>query len=586
MRAVLRVILFGVVAGGFSASMAGADVAGNAQGGVAGAPPSSAKDGSSGAESKAPSSEEKSQQPDSDQNAPTAPKSRLGPNSQLFASAGYSDRGLSGSRSKFRQYATVPQGFYLRDLRFAPVLRSPSESAFYNLKGIGQDDYRGEARLLWNYGATRTAASFSRFRFAEPLPNAVDPNSRHIENFRADQALNRDFGLTFRFRNDFERENFEHPFLNLDQTTQFVNAEALGKLGPGFANFNYSSLHFADHTGTLLNSTTETSGLSYLLRPSDILDLEAAYSHVAIQQPGLAQSHLDIMSVGGDLSLGQSTELGLRFQQRNVGLPSTQTAYVRAQSLGMASVFHRWHSWRAQVGFRLQEDERVNGGHTFVDVPKWSTVEGRLSGRVLDGWRVTVRGYTQTLNDPPSAITLDPASLYWNGRNYLQVRLEGGPPEIDYYLVYTYRADRNSARSTEVRTTQYTLGSVWQLSPTVSLFGEYHHETWSGHTDFDAFPALANFLPNSTTGIVELTWNQRRLFMSVSFTGFSEDNDNPLLLQDGNATGNFVTLNATYRFQRGYELGLTVAPWSYRDSVARDLNYDAAVVMVTGSARF
>ena len=85
---------------------------------------------------------------------------------------------------------------------------------------------------------------------------------------------------------------------------------------------------------------------------------------------------------------------------------------------------------------------------------------------------------------------------------------------------------------------------------------------------------------------MELTWNLPRLFMSASFTNFSERNDNPLLLQDGNASGSFLTLSGRYRFPRGYELGLTFAPWYYRDKVASALDYTASVVMLSGSARF
>ena len=170
-------------------------------------------------------------------------------------------------------------------------------------------------------------------------------------------------------------------------------------------------------------------------------------------------------------------------------MPGVQNAFVRAQGLGTGGLFHRWKSWRAQVGFRLQEDERVNGDQNFVDVPKWSTVEGRLSGKVLPDWRLTVRGYTQTLFDPPSATTSDISSLYWNGKNYVQARLEGGPSEVSYYLVYTYQSNRNSARSTEVQTTQYTLGSVWQIRPdgqsvrrvpSRKLVGPYRFRRFSG----------------------------------------------------------------------------------------------------------
>ena len=518
--------------------------------------------------------------------APIVIKSKLAPPSTLYTEFGLGDWGLSGSRSKFRQYATPAHGFTMRDFRYAPMLKSPADSAFFDLKGIGGEDYRAESRLSARYGATQASGFLSRFQFETPLQNPVGASSRDIQGFSAKQSLNRDFALSVQFRNDSQRNKYEVPYSNLDQNTQYWDAFAAGKLGRGFATVNYSELQFADHTVGVLNTTTKTSGLSYLWSPSDLFDVEAAYSHVAISQPTLPQSHLDIMSLTGAIAVNPTTDLNLRLQQRNVGMPTVQSAYVRAQSLGSVSLFHRWKSWRAQAGFRLQEDERVNGGQTYVDVPKWSTVEGRISGKLMDGWRLTVRGYVQSLFNPPSAITEDTNSLFWNGRNYLQAKLEGGPPEVSYYLIYTYQANRNSARAAEVKTGQYTAGGVWQVSPTVSLFGEYHHESWSGHTDFDIHPTLSNFLPNSTTGLLELTWNQRRFFMSASYTTFTERNDNPLLLPDGNANGNYVTLNGRYRFPRGYDLGLMVAPWYYRDKVATALDYRAAVVMLTGSARY
>ncbi len=545
-------------------------------------PPSAKKP----AKTKPPATGEAADKSNDAEEAPKPPKSTLPPPSTLYTEMGYGDWGLGGNESKFRQYATVPHGFFLRDLRYVPMFKTPSEYAFLNVKGVGQDDYRAETRLAWNYGATQAAGFVSRFNFFEPLPNPVNPNARQGEGFNVKQSLTRDFALSFRFRDDLQHNNYEIPYFNLNQSTQYLDGVASGKLGRGFASLNYSNLHYSDHTGTLLDFTAQTTGLSYLWSPSDAIDIEAAYAHVAISQPALQQSHVDVVSLNGDVALSSATDLNIRLQQRNLGLPNVQNAYVRAQGLGTASLFHRWKSWRAEAGFRLQDDERVNSDHTYVDVPKWSTVEGRLSGKLIEGWRLTLRGNTQTLFNPPPAATLDSDSLYWNSRSFFQAKLEGGPPAVSYYLVYTYQDKRNSARSTEVQTSQYTVGSVWQISPAVSLFGEYHHENWSGHTAFDSFPTLSDFLPDSTTGIVELTWNQRRLFLSASYTGFSESNHNPLLLPSANAVGNFVTLSGHYRFPRGYELGLTVAPWYYHDSVVGALDYNAAVVMVTGSARF
>jgi predicted porin len=186
-------------------------------------------------------------------------------------------------------------------------------------------------------------------------------------------------------------------------------------------------------------------------------------------------------------------------------------------------------------------------------VPKWSTVEGRLSGRVPGGLRLTVRGYTQALIEQPGFNTNDPSNLYWTARDFAEGRLEGGHDDLSYYAVYTYRSDRNVARAAEVTTGQYTLGAAYQLSPTLNMFAEYHHELWSGKAAITGYPSIGNYLPDVTTGILQMTYNpNKRAYLSLTYTGFGTRNDNPLMLPDGNTRGTFVTINGRYKFNRGY----------------------------------
>ena len=238
---------------------------------------------------------------------PPPPKVKMTPASTLSTEIGFGDWGLSGSHSKFREYATVPYGFYLRDLRFAPMLKPVGESAFFDISGIGQEDYRAETRLVWSYGATQASGFLSRFRFDEPLPNPVNPSSRNVEGFNVKQSLSRDFALAVRFRTDAEKNNYAVPYSNLDQNTTYWDAAASGKLGRGFVNLYYANLAFSDHTGTLLDSTTNTTGLSYLWSPSSAVDIEAAYSHVAISQPATPQSHIDTLALTGLVQPGGIT---------------------------------------------------------------------------------------------------------------------------------------------------------------------------------------------------------------------------------------------------------------------------------------
>lgn len=512
---------------------------------------------------------------------------KLPPRSDVYIEAGYGDWGLSGSEHKFRQYGTLPHGFFIRDLRLMPSFKSAAQTAFFDFKGIGQDDYRAESWLNWSYGKTRLAGFLSQSKYFDPTPAQVDLSSRRVNGINGKQFLNRDFALSFRYREDIQNKYYGAPALPLNQDTQYIDAVAAGKLGRGFLNLSASSLRFADNTGTLPGTTTQTVGLHYLWEPSSTVGIEAEASHVVISQTDAHEAHVDTMALTGDVALSADTDLGIRLQRRSLSLPVVQSAYVRSQDLAAINLTHRWTDWRGTVGFRLQNDERVDGTQTFVDVPKWSTVEGRIAGKLSPDFKFTLRGYTQSLNNPPPAITSDTRSLYWSGRDYAQARLEGTWQNFNSYATFTYRDYRNSARESEVKSNQFTVGGVWQIGPYLNMFAEYDYERWTGQTDSSVFPTLSNFLPDSSTGVVELTWNLRsHVFLSLSYTGFATFNDNPLLLPDGNTKGGFLTINTRYRFPAGYELGLILAPWSYTDNVANTMNYNATVFMLTGSARF
>lgn len=522
---------------------------------------------------------------------PKTPPSKLDPNSSLFVELGYGDWGLRGNQSKFRQYATPPSGFFLRDLRYAPILKSPSENAFFELRGIGQDDYYATAKGAWDYGATRLSGFTSRSQFFDPSAGAVPQSSWRSSGVDLRRNINRDFALSFQVRSNSQQLYYTVPYPRLNQNTDYWSLLAAGKLGKGYASLEYSGFHYADETASLINFDSQKVGLSYLWTPTRTLQIEASGSHVGVKQPNLPESHVDTLALGGNLVLGPATDLDVQLQHRQVALPNVQNAYVRNQNVGAFSISHRFNSWRAQLALLLQNDDRVNGTQTYVDVPKWSTLDARLSGRLNPNFRLSFHAYTQSLSDPPASTLSDASTLYWTNRNFAEAKLEGGTENVNGYLVYTYRVNRNSQRSTDVTTEQYTLGATWQVNPRLSLFGEFHHESWTGRTDITEFPitsaTLNNFLPNSDTSAVELNWNLgRRAYVSLNYTGFASYNDNPLLLQDGNTRGSFVTLNTHYRFPAGYELGLLVAPWTYHDRVANSLDYNATVLMITGSARF
>jgi hypothetical protein len=240
-----------------------------------------------------------------------------------------------------------------------------------------------------------------------------------------------------------------------------------------------------------------------------------------------------------------------------------------------------------QFGFMQQENERIRKDQSFVDVPRWRTWEARLSGRISKNWRLTLRGSAQHLTHPPTMVTTDPRQLFWDDRRFAQLKLEGGSPTLNGYLVLTHRRWDNDVRAVELTTNTIVLGGTWNASQRFSLFAEYAYESWRAKSEMTGIPNLDNFVPNSRATTIGLNWAiDKRTFLSAAFTEFVTANDNPLLLRDGNYRGRFLTASLRYRFPAGYEVALTVAPWRYRDRVVDLMDYDATVVMVSGRARF
>jgi hypothetical protein len=512
---------------------------------------------------------------------------QLPPDSEVYAEAGYSDWGLSGNQTKFRQYATAPVGWFLRDLRYSPILKDPGANAFFMVKGLGgsDQDYMASTRANWGYGATQVKAYITQASFFTPSADPIGPSQRATDELRVHQLLSRSWSVNLQYRSDVEKKTDRIPNPGFNQTTEFWGANTTGKLGPGAATLYASNLHFIDHTGTLASSDTQTLGARYAFEPVPAVDLVADASHVKINQVGLQGVSMDLLSLSGDFELGPTTDAAMLLQRRQLFMPVILNAYVKDMNAGSFSLRQRIGDWRASVGLKLQYNDQVNGTQSYTDVPKWTTVNARFSGKILRVLKATVQGYVQVLDDPPSS-TLDPtATLYWTNRNYLQGRLEGGTPDINGYFTYTWINERDRQQATTVTTNQFTVGGTWAIKPTVNLFAELHNEEWRGSSPQD--PTLQSFLPNSNTAVVELNWNpSSRAYLSVNYTAFATYNDNPLLLPGGNTQGNFVTISGRYKFRSGYEIGLVAAPWMYHDSVSSAFNYNATVFMITGSARF
>jgi hypothetical protein len=151
---------------------------------------------------------------------------------------GFSHWELDGNESKFRQYATPAQSFFLKSIRITPTFKFPSSDAgHFVLKGIGEKDYRAEGVLDILFGRVKFDADLSRHRFLDAGLTPVSESQRELQEGAAKYLLTRDFAISFRYRMDRQAHIFQAPKLPYYQRTRFWDALAEGKLGRGASQF-------------------------------------------------------------------------------------------------------------------------------------------------------------------------------------------------------------------------------------------------------------------------------------------------------------------------------------------------------------
>jgi hypothetical protein len=501
-------------------------------------------------------------------------------------SLGYSDWNLSGNGHKFRQFGTPPRGFFSKEILFAPK-PSDKDTGYITLRGLGESDHRYDGRLSLMNGRTQGEVWRWRSEFVEPTPVAIGTSRRTVDEDSVRQFLTRDMSISMRYRMIDQHAIYEPPLDPFHQRTRYWDAILAGKAGNGQIRLGYTDWRYFDRTRVLLDTNVSGWRLGYMWTPNRDVGVEAAYSNMEIKQPGQRNGRVDYVSLTGDAPIGPSTDLGLLFRRDRLKLPVVTTAYAREQRLAQISLGHSWRKWNARISLSERDVERVRTDQSFVDVPQWVTFEGRLDGRLSRNTRLTLRGYTQSVSNVPPMNSVDPRSLYWDSRDFVQLKLQHATQDLTGYFVWTHRNWENGARAASLSLNSFVLGGRWEAAPRLSLYADYTKENWDGSNEITASPSYRNFLPDSHVISAGADWMiDQRAFVTLNLTTFGSNNENPLLLRDGNTNGLFVSINGRYLFPSGNELGLTIAPWTYRDDVRSVMNYDAAIVMLSGKVRF
>jgi predicted porin len=501
---------------------------------------------------------------------------------------GWSSWNLNGNENKFRQYATAPKGFFLRELTFAPTLAR--HDAFFNVQAPWQDDYRLDGTIRLSNGATTIRATDNQNRFSSPDPSVLTGNTRHITAASVSQKITPDFSVSMHSQMDQQDINFPAPLDPLHQRTRIWDATAQGSLWrDGFVQLKYTDWQYWDRTNVLPDTNMHqwSAGMSHQL--GERLSLNGNYTNSNIHQSTLSQSsRVEAWSFSGDFLLSDNTSLMAEMRSEKLNLPTVQNAYDRSRQLTRGRIVHHFgQGWTGQFGYSRLALERVTSEHTFVDVPKWHSFDFRVSGKLAPSLRLTAKGSRQSMEGSAGMVTEDPRALYWRNRWSGELKLDASGEFVNGYLVFAVRDNRNDVRDVRVRNQNLTFGATYQAKPELELYFESSYDMWSGTTSDPLAPDLNAYFPDGTTFTLGANWTiTNRMFATGNYTLFNTSNDNPLGLPGGNIRGSFFTGSLNYKTTGGFELGLTLAPWQYSDRLYPGMGYNTGLIQLNARARF
>lgn len=493
---------------------------------------------------------------------------------------GYSTWRAGGSRVRMGQFGRVPEGLTLAELKYTNPIDDSHPYWHLTWRGTpGQDTY-GSGMIGLNNGQTILKGSvLKRSYFAEPSWVPTGDSEDRVGTLSVSHAIAPNVGAFVSYRSDDRSQRYVPPKQAGRVRSRTVGGGVEGRFGPVQAGVAVTDRRTFDDTGR--QPATLQRGISAHVsgQLGSALSLEGAAGYTRIEQAGRPSGGVRTMAIAGSLDLGPLTSLQFHAGRDDLDLGDiVRNAYVRQRFTSSARLHHRLGTWGLQLGFKHREDERVRADRTFVDVPKWNTYDARLSGRLNNGIRVTVRGTWDDLTASARPTGTDPRQLWWDDRAMGQIKLDGGNDAFTGYATYTHRFRQNKQRNVEVSWQNFAVGASYQVSPT--LLG---HFEWS----YDAVRAtgasegtndtLDLFFPNSMSLAVGLDWvPSEKYSLSANLNHFATNN----------WRGTHVTLQYRRRISADHSLDIIVAPWRFEDRLYGQTGFETTFFGVRYTVKF
>lgn len=489
----------------------------------------------------------------------------------------YSALEISGNRSTARKRGSLANGLAIEELSYLRPGNDIMPFIRLTLRDTPDRDYSFGANLISPNGATQYSLTTMHRRYQK---NALTPTGDSDDYFTEARISHRsgNTGVFVAYQNTERDIQPERPRPSRYPNTQRIAGGLQTQSGPVNASLTATQTRTTDRSNLIPRSVQQVFGaqLSGDLGPN--VSLLGAATHTRVSQSALEDSKMNSLALSGIVDLWHRTSLRFDLSRQDLDLPNVETSYDRQRFSTGAQLNTYIKGWGLQLGYRHRETERVRRDRSSIDVPSWDTYEARLSRRLSDQLRVTLKGTWDDLRDSYVSGTRDTRQLTFDDRVAGQAKVDYTSDSTSIYAIYNYQFRQNRQRDVALTWHNIALGASRQVSEPLSVYGEVSFDSIAGGNKVAATDGqLEEFFPNSMNAAAGFSLSMDSVStLSASVNGFSTDN----------VWG--VQLSASYTRQladdRTFEL--TVSPWTTRDRLLHETSYRATLVTLKYSLKF
>lgn len=504
-------------------------------------------------------------------------------------SFGYSGLTRSGNRRKSRQFATSPGGFVVRELKLTSPKDEDGHFARFVLRGFPLEDQVAEGVATFDEGRARIHLAFDDGEFFDSTPFPIDASRQRSTKAGLQYTFNRDLGAFIDYRTRARKLDYEPPTEGHRDRTTSIAGGIQGKAPGGYFSLTLGDDRYFDRTGVLPNTTLRRIDARYGLDfGGGPFALEGIYSRTNVEQAGRNNGHLITIGLDADWDAGPTTAFHASFRRDDINTPVTLNATTRQRFTTSARLLQRLGKASLQVGYRRREIERVRADRSFVDTPGWNLWDARLTARLNDSLRFSLKGSLSTMDgDAVATSTTDNRQLVWDDRARFEARIDGGNDRFSGHLGYAFRFQQNDGRNVEVSGHGLTLGGSLTLGERTNAFFEFAGDSQRATGLAQDGVVLDDFFPS--TSVIALGFDHRfdeRTSMSLALTHSYTNNANPLGLPDENVRQTFLTGTFRHRLTDSTQFDVILAPWRSTDRAFGQMDYRATTIGVFYTTKF